>query len=162
MGLQRVGHDWATELNWLNWTDWTEPHIPPLVTYRTCSAWITRLGRRCITCILRMKTLIHNVEGGQASPLCRWAQGQAGMQNRLVWPQACADWRVLKHRPEPGDFRLHQLYCQFIMMHWLCTEIHDIFQVLYLCFTGSNPCTSCWMNISVTQFQAQMGTQPHI
>ena len=60
------------------------------------------------------------------------------------------------------DFRLHQLYCQFIMMHRLCTEIHDIFQVLYLCFTGSNLCTSSWMNISVTQYQAQMGTQPHI
>ena len=53
--------------------------------------------------------------------------------------------------PEPGDFCLHQLYCQFIVLYRLCTEIHDIFQVLYLRFTGSDLCTSSWMTVSVTQ-----------
>lgn len=91
--------------------------------------------------------------GYTAHPL--WVGLGPNLQAQTCLASACADPKVLNHMrchmTRAGDFCLHQLYCQFIMMHQLCTGIQKTFQLLYLCFTKSNLCTSSWITVSVTQ-----------
>ena len=41
MGLQRVGHDWATELNW---TDWTEDHWNTIYFHYQCRSYVVAIS----------------------------------------------------------------------------------------------------------------------
>ena len=62
MGLQRVGHDWATELNWteLNWTELKE--ITPF--QKSSASLLKSVDRLTTTLLISRKTILYsNVSG---------------------------------------------------------------------------------------------------